>query len=67
VIKKGQCFGYLTTPYIGDLNAGSSVQADPDFVDKAIREGVKLGFRQSKGFLFAKGRIVSARKAVAKI
>ena len=54
------------TPYIGDLDSGSSVQADQDFVEKAVREGVRVGFRRSKGFLFAKGRLVSARKAVEK-
>jgi hypothetical protein len=55
------------TPYISDLNSGTSVQAAQGFVEDAVKEGVALGFRQSKGFLFAKGRIVTSRKAITRL
>lgn len=55
------------TPHISLLNDGAlgkQPQNQAFFVQKAVREGTRLGFRKSKGFLFAKGRIVTARAAV---
>lgn len=48
-LKRGQVYITNNVPYIGLLNAGSSRQAPPGFVQTAISKGLATGAKAARG------------------